>query len=928
MELYAFMMEIEWDYTQDALIIGENKYDRRIKKIREVKSQKIGTKLGEEKENEDWYTYSHYRENKGDLNFSQIGFKIVEFNPYSNLTDLIDNISFYIYLSKDKQLTEMFIDKEQGYIYEKPYFKSSKKYDFKNEMEFVPSGIKNSGAFYIVGLDKNNREVYKSPRIYVKPSSISDENYRTMVEDIIMISEDLIMNSKSKLGLRDEKSFSIEKIEEFIKNVEYVLKRLNKNPSTELIRDWEYRPINSIKRFDTKTLIDYLRNPSKNKYLVATTKESKNTYENSVIKYYLERLDAKVAELKEFNNRKEKEKYDAYLYNQFDYLRKKDFNVDRVKEEINQTKDRIKKINEKVDEIIKQDSIETNAAVCNKELLYVKLWIEINRKPSVIRFNEHLNSTNLKSSYNDDINKWDIELLEYQYSTDGKKYQSVKPNSLKINKLELRNNSIGKNIFLVRSLSDISNIGRTIKIFGICTVNNNRQEIGEDIFGSPNSNSIYNNYEFNLVDIIEIKDQKCPNYSLEEKKEFVINNTILGKELENNEEYLGFLNSIELSLVNYKDMMSKIQCNYLRWEKCSEAIGNLLNLEFLRSVESKVHNIRPTQIFTNDANYSIIWKNIVQLREDILWLDEDLGDDINLLLADTQCIFEVWSLFKMVSLLVDLQGWELIDTDISASILKNLQEKGKLEGAIFKLRHKISRGNGEKLVDQKEIYISLDIEYNGNFKDNRGITLRPDYRLVFNNNINVYLDAKYKNYDEQPFDELKNDIVGVAIEKYINRFKNTINSAEASFIVHSHDSNNKYVNLGGYYDKKIASDLGLINTEYIPANHRFGYFPLLPNNVHYFLDFMKMIMEYKLGYYFTCWNCGESRHEKIQITTKLTMSNYEKYHCECRTCNEFWVKTHCITDGRHDIIKHVHNYHTLNSNDKWWVKCPQGCDDH
>ena len=53
MELYAFMMEIEWDYTQDALIIGKNKYDRRIKKIREVKSQKIGTKLGEEKENED-----------------------------------------------------------------------------------------------------------------------------------------------------------------------------------------------------------------------------------------------------------------------------------------------------------------------------------------------------------------------------------------------------------------------------------------------------------------------------------------------------------------------------------------------------------------------------------------------------------------------------------------------------------------------------------------------------------------------------------------------------------------------------------------------------------------------------------------------------------------------------------------------------------
>lgn len=566
MKLYAFMMEIEWDYNQEPVKIEKNKYDRDIKNIREIKSQKIGTNLGEEKENEDWYTYSHYREKKGDLSFSQIGFKIIDFNPYSNLTDLIDNISFYIYLSKDKKLTEMFIDKERGCIYEKPYFKSREKYAFKNETESVPSGIKNSGAFYIVGLDKNNKEVYKSPRIYVKPSSMSDEDYETMVEDIIMISEDLIINSNAKLGLQDNKSFSIERIEEFIKNIKHVLKRLNKNPSTELIRDWEYRPINSIKRFDSKTLIDYLRNPSKNKYLVATTKESKNTYENSVIKYYLERLDAKVAELKEFNNRKEKEKYDAYLYNQFDYLSKKDFDIDKVKEEINQTKERIKKINKKVEELIKQDKIEKNEETYKKEFLYVKIWIKVILEPRGISYNEHSKNTILESNYNKDIEKWDLELFVYQYSTDGKKYHEIKPNSVKINKLELKNKNIDQNMFLIRSLSDKSNRGRSVKIFGICTIGFNRQERGKDVFGASGNNPSFKNYEFELADIIEIKDQKCPNYNLEEKKEFIIKNYKLGKELENNEEYLGFLKSIDSSLVNYEQMMVNVQNNYLRWE--------------------------------------------------------------------------------------------------------------------------------------------------------------------------------------------------------------------------------------------------------------------------------------------------------------------------------------------------------------------------
>ena len=86
-----------------------------------------------------------------------------------------------------------------------------------------------------------------------------------------------------------------------------------------------------------------------------------------------------------------------------------------------------------------------------------------------------------------------------------------------------------------------------------------------------------------------------------------------------------------------------------------------------------------------------------------------------------------------------------------------------------------------------------------------------------------------------------------------------------------------------------------------------------------------MIIEYHLGLYNYCWNCGEDI--KIDIVVKKTKGGNNKYHYKCNTCNEFWVKNHCYNDTEHALIKHIDNYHYINDEKgtPWFVVCPE-CD--
>lgn len=382
------------------------------------------------------------------------------------------------------------------------------------------------------------------------------------------------------------------------------------------------------------------------------------------------------------------------------------------------------------------------------------------------------------------------------------------------------------------------------------------------------------------------------------------------------------------SINNQIDDLNQIKTK-LRWSKILDKLNYLLNLELFQNVKVNYCTWKPTQIFINDINYKKVYYNLTKLDKE-LNITNSIYSIKKLNLTHTYRIYEYWCFYKMIYILVTEQRWKLENSkDLNYALTEYINSNTSKNDIKAKLNHPL--GNWDIL--------NLTIEYNKSKYYSQSDYLKPDYTFKFslNNNLEqiVYLDAKYRNYDEQGYKVWVYDICNVAVKKYMDKFKDTNNYPIASFIIHT-DSNFQYTYWGGTSNKLISDKLnrnGLniyLNQSNSPE-HSFGAFSFLPDNTKNFKIFIKMILEYKLYYYMNlyydensalfnyCWNCGETQNIDKQI--KITKGNYIKYYYLCNTCKEFWIKTHC-DKGNHILIKHLENYHSLN-NSKWFVKCPK-----
>ncbi|NLU07408.1 MAG: DUF2357 domain-containing protein [Clostridiales bacterium] len=387
----------------------------------------------------------------------------------------------------------------------------------------------------------------------------------------------------------------------------------------------------------------------------------------------------------------------------------------------------------------------------------------------------------------------------------------------------------------------------------------------------------------------------------------------INKELE--QEKIGFLQVIKRKTQRLNLIKADIKSKEEKWQECSLKIEKLLNIDFIKKVSLKKVNFKSSQIFANDKNYSKVFKNLMKLKENNLIYDP-LGEN-HVFVRDTQNIYEYWCLFKMINILVNIQRWKLKKSkSIVQELNRYLNKKGssKIEGFTVELEHSL-----KTFLGYEPRNIELEILFNKSLDTNIGKFRTPDFTFKFsieNESWYVYMDAKYRNYSEQGEKQWLRDIEEVAIGKYINEFEGTDHPAKASFIIHSDDKSEKFIEYGG-------QPIEGIRYSEIP-NHRYGSVPLLPNRSFDFFMLIRMIEEYHLKLYWTCWNCGET--EKITIEKKETVSGFPKYHCTCQNCGDFWVRTHCKNIGKHKLIKHLKNYHSIKDDNPWYVHCPGGCD--
>ena len=390
----------------------------------------------------------------------------------------------------------------------------------------------------------------------------------------------------------------------------------------------------------------------------------------------------------------------------------------------------------------------------------------------------------------------------------------------------------------------------------------------------------------------------------------------------------------QLNKIDTEDTFNTDYC-----EKCIHQLKQWISNNFFRKVSDKCLSWKSTNVFAHDKNYSLVWKNLRSLNKTIGFLNEYSQEKV--WVRKTHEIYEFWCYYKILHTLLYEQNWQIQDgkeaiRTLSEFLYNSSDATGLKKEISITLEHDLKNKEHATL----EVCFNKELETNKIKVDGKNGKNRPDFSFVLSvpasyqrngqpKTLHFYLDAKYRNYDEQE-GEWKEDIVDVAIEKYIECYKELPHESSASFIVHT-VTDEKFTYFGGGpnpnnnwpYSVLIKSDLAKsADAEYLrQPKHRYGSFVMLPEQTDNILLFLKMLFEYHGNILDVCWNCGEANIEPLERETHSD----KKYYYSCGNCNEFWVNNHCWGKRMHRLIKHTHNYHTAITSKKnpWMVVCPE-----
>lgn len=436
---------------------------------------------------------------------------------------------------------------------------------------------------------------------------------------------------------------------------------------------------------------------------------------------------------------------------------------------------------------------------------------------------------------------------------------------------------------------------------------------------NPN-NENYNNYEFQFSRITEIIVNEIPvsvPVSRPDLQEFLntkipvkIEELKVADGIEESEMQLSQLYTLTRLEKKKKHLDYQLQ-GYKRLEKI---INDCLNVSIFTNINSN-HRLKSnlTPLFLHDPNYHSAWTAIKAIDYEISASLFARGYNHLVKTAKVEQIYEVWVLYKILEIITKELGWEIK----SKSLVDQLD--------YYLLKGKLLKGFSTVLTNG-EWDIEFYYEPKINLKNGNYITPDFVFRYIYKNIPTglVILDAKYRDYSIQGINKWKSDIQDVAIEKYgqmqpveemwrLPILHSGIVHCDANF---SSDSISKINPYHVFYNKEIFNKE--LSTE---TAHKYGSIYLLPSQTHIFKNWFRMIMEYPIKSYQTCWCCGE----EVNISKRqlMTSGGHPKYHFTCKNCNEFWVKVHCRENRKHLIIKHTLNYHLqVSHSHKWYVVCP------
>ena len=243
---------------------------------------------------------------------------------------------------------------------------------------------------------------------------------------------------------------------------------------------------------------------------------------------------------------------------------------------------------------------------------------------------------------------------------------------------------------------------------------------------------------------------------------------------------------------------------------------------------------------------------------------------------------------------------------------------------------------------------SVSLWYDTSFKGKR-----PDIRIKISVENELHkqycFDAKYHNYEQQGYEWLVGNVLGVARDKYLYLL-----DSYASFIVHTDDidywgevpfsnilpdkvkySSDKSrvsgkLEQGKYEDFSLKTDIEKDNVNR-EVSHKYGAISLKPNGKTeiQLKKLIRLLLQYHGSLKTACIPCGYQLQE-ADFRESGTQKKGVGIYCSCPKCGNFWVVSHC-SNSAHPLLKFKDSFHKRSEQEehkeKWIYICPECSDD-
>lgn len=912
MVLELYMISVAYDHNQQP-------------KMGKLPIRKIQVENVVEQKNEDkWSISTHYR-SQSNNRMMQVGIRITD--------SKIKSLS----LRGQQDGIEVFFEKDQ---HENIWFEPTRFQNYKQgryyrfEENGGVTGIANAGSVRIIGrTDDGEKEL---GHIQFVPSSLSIRDYERMVADLYRIREELVRGQRAE-SMTIKRETVPKQLKEQLKILKQAMDNINRMPVKRFHYKWKKEKEHEYRRFNMRKEIFKMLNPGKSAYYIYAPEPSVEIKEHQLIKQELKLLK-KYAEF--YSGRGVILEVDrAQLINEREMIFEKS-NIELQQQLKTATgmenpsvyktlKHHYEKEIERVNQLIDAEKeLYKNFLVYKHEEgrpenslpVIVSLNIKGDASNYKIEFENNRFKTTVQSNYRQEQWESAIHFLGYQYWED-KEFKSGECKS-HFCSIELNTEVISQHLLLKEAVQNnrFKDVQASMKIKGYVEYPT-FPLFENDPIGRRINNPRFRGYTFKFKKIqsitiereeVVIQEEKTSLQQFLQQAPIQTSQTLsLHDELERMEISLNQLEQMYQLTKRLKGLSDET----LVYDSIIQTVDDLIQLPMLQNVRLKERQpFLPTQLFLHDPQYHLVWKALTGIHRNLEASFVAEKDELQIGVVKVEQIYEIWSLYKVIHLMTETLGWQL---EGNMDVVKYLDQyiRSNSSYVLHNFIVSLTFQNWKvEITYEPKIYLA-------NVKNYR----TPDLAMRFIKNEEVlgiaYLDAKYRNYKTQGNEQWIKDIQSVAIDKYgamepaDNRWRYNV---LASFILHPDvEFGQSTEQFGKNYSVTYSAE-DFVGTE---EAHKYGSIYMTPSVSYMFKNWLRMIMEYQLGQYHICWNCGCA--DDVKRVKRFTFRGKEKYHFTCQQCKEFWVKVHCRNWHSHLLVKHVNNYHhQLKRNYKWYVICP------